>query len=191
MLAGFTGFMDTNMSKVPDNSDLLRQLMDNMTDNIFFKDRDHKFIMVNKANATWFGFEEPQEAIGMDDFDLFDAEFAQSALEDEKRVMETGEPMLGDEEQTVRDGMVVWGSVTKIPLRDKDGNIIGCIGIGRDITDLKRKEFELEDANNKLNQASEQIAEDLCMAAKLQKTFLPQTYPSFTSNDGKELLDFH
>ena len=131
------------MIRLPDNLNLLQQLMDHMTDNIFFKDRDHRFIMINQANARWFGFEDPQEAIGKSDFDLFDEAFARQAYEDEERIMATGSPMLGDEEQTDHDGEKVWGHVTKIPLRDNAGQIIGIIGIGRDITALKRKEIEL------------------------------------------------
>jgi sigma-B regulation protein RsbU (phosphoserine phosphatase) len=185
------GLGDVIMSKIPSNANLLQQLMDNMTDNIFFKDRDHKFIMINQANARWFGFSNSQEAVGKTDFDLFEEEFAQKAQEDEEQVMASGTPMLGDEEQTVHDGEVVWGHVTKVPLRDNAGQVIGIIGIGRDITVLKHKESELADANRKLAAANDQISEDLQMAARLQQTFLPQNYPSFTSADGKELLSFH
>jgi len=177
------------MSKPADNADLLKQLMDSSPDNIFFKDRDHRFIMINQANARWFGFRDPQEVIGKTDFDLFEEEFAQQAQSDEERIMETGEPMLGDEEQTLHNGEVVWGHVTKVPLRDGDGNIIGIIGIGRDITRLKRKELELAETNRKLNEAKLQIETDLQMAAKLQQTFLPQSYPAFISDNGVSLLD--
>ena len=171
------------MSRLPDSLNLLQQLMDNMTDNIFFKDRDHRFIMINQANARWFGFEDPQEAIGKSDFDLFDEAFARQAYEDEERIMATGSPMLGDEEQTDHDGEKVWGHVTKIPLRDNTGQIIGIIGIGRDITALKRKEIELAEANR-------QIEADLYMAAQLQQTFLPQSYPLYHAADGRQLLEF-
>jgi len=179
------------MSIIPSNADLLQQLMDNITDNIFFKDRDHRFIMINRANARWFGFSTPQDAIGKTDFDLFESAFARQALEDEDRIMESGEPMLGNEEQTVHNGEVVWGHVTKIPLRDSAGEVIGIIGIGRDITELKRKELELAETNRKLNEARLQLEADLQMAAKLQQTFLPQCYPSFISDNGGSLLDIH
>lgn len=168
-----------------DNVDLLQQLMDNIGDNIFFKDRDGKFIMINKANAEWFGLEDPREAVGRDDFDFFTKEHALKQREEEQRIMDTGKPVLCEEQGDDRDGFSVgWGSVTKMPLRDKDGNIIGTMGIGRDITELKNKE-------QKLKQAHEQMAEDLRMAAKLQQTFLPQNYPSFTDDSGRALIQFH
>ncbi len=82
------------MNRMPENSSLLQQLMDNMTDNIFFKDRESKFIMINESDAKWLGFSNAQEAEGKSDFDLFYQAFAQTAREDELRVMETGEPMV-------------------------------------------------------------------------------------------------
>jgi len=179
------------MNNLPDNLNLLQQLMDNMTDNIFFKNRDHQFIMINRANAEWFGFASPAEAVGKTDFDLFADEFARKAQEDENLIMASEQPMLGDEEQTLHNGEQVWGHVTKVPLRDINGNVIGIIGIGRDITALKRKELELAEANLKLNETARQIEADLQMAARLQQTFLPQTYPQFVTDDGQPLLDFY
>jgi sigma-B regulation protein RsbU (phosphoserine phosphatase) len=171
------------MSKTPKNVDLLQQLMDNIADNIFFKDSDSKFIMINKANAGWFGLDDPREVVGMDDFNFFKKEHALRQVEEEQWIMETGKPVIAEEQATSRDGFTGWGSVTKMPLRDKDGKIIGTMGIGRDISELKNKELELKKAN-------EQIAEDLHMAAKLQQAFLPHSYPSFNDAEGHSLIKF-
>ena len=131
-----------------DNVDLLQQLMENIDDNIFFKDSDSKFIMINKANAQWFGLEDPREVVGMDDFDFFTKEHALKQREEEVQIMETGIPVIAEEQATSRDddGYTGWGSVTKVPLRDKHGNIMGTMGIGRDISELKNKELELKEA---------------------------------------------
>lgn len=131
------------MSNTPGNADLLQQLMDNITDNIFFKDRDGKFIMINKANAEWFGLKDPGEAVGRDDFDFFEEEHARKQAEEELEIMQTGRPVLCEEQSSGHGGHIGWGSVTKVPLRDKDGQIIGTMGIGRDISELKNKEVEL------------------------------------------------
>jgi sigma-B regulation protein RsbU (phosphoserine phosphatase) len=140
--------------------------------------------MINKANARWFGLEDPREIVGKDDFDFFRKEHALKQIEEEKWIMETGTPVIGEEQATSRDGFVGWGSVTKVPLRDKDGNIIGTMGIGRDISELKYKELELKRVND-------QVAEDLQMAAKLQQAFLPQSYPSFNDAEGRSLIQFY
>lgn len=172
------------MSKIPENADLLQQLMDNIEDNIFFKDSDSKFLMVNKANARWFGLDDPQEVVGKDDFDFFEEEHARAQRQEEQWIMQTGKPVLGETQASRNGGHVGWGSVTKLPLRDNDGQIIGTMGIGRDISALKEKEQELKEAHD-------QIAEDLQMAAKLQQAFLPQSYPSFINADNQPLIQFH
>lgn len=167
-----------------DNVDLLQQLMDNIADNIFFKDRDGKFIMINKANAEWFGLHDPLEAVGRDDFDFFTREHAAKQREEEQWIMDTGKPILCEEQGNDRDGFPAgWGSVTKVPLRDKEGHVIGTMGIGRDISDLKNKELELKCAND-------QIAQDLRMAAAVQQTLLPQHYPAFINDEGRPLIRF-
>jgi len=172
------------MSKKPENSDLLRQLMDNIEDNIFFKDSDSKFIMINKANAKWFGVDDPKEVVGKDDFDFFEEKHALEQREEERWIMQTGKSVLGEAQASDHGGHAGWGSVTKIPLRNKDGKIIGTMGIGRDISELKNKELELKKAHD-------QIMEDLRLAAKLQQAFLPQGYPSFVDADNRPLIQFH
>ena len=172
------------MSDTPDQVDLLQQLMDNIEDNIFFKDADSKFIMINKANAKWFGLNDPSDAIGKDDFDFFDEKHALEQREEERIIMQTGKPILGEAQASGHGGHIGWGSVTKIPLRDKEGGIIGTMGIGRDISELKNKEQELKKAND-------QIEEDLHLAAKLQQAFLPRDYPTYLNAAGQPLINFY
>jgi len=186
------------MRKKNETSELLQQLMDNITDHIYFKDLDSRFILMNKADSKWLGVVSPEEAIGKTDFDFFEEEHAQAYLQDEKRIMETGEPMIGIEEEEIwEDGHATWVSTTKIPLRNKDGEITGCIGIGRDITERKEQEFklkayakELKKYNQQLKALNDQMQEDLEMAANLQQAFFPQSYPSFTTTQGTPLVDF-
>jgi sigma-B regulation protein RsbU (phosphoserine phosphatase) len=172
------------MSKKSENADLLQQLMDNIEDNIFFKDLDSKFIMINKANARWFGVNSPQEVVGKDDFDFFGKEHAKKQIEEERWIMQTGKSILGEVQSQHEGEQVNWGSVTKMPLRNKDGQIIGTMGIGRDISELKNKEQELKKAHD-------QIVDDLRLAAKLQQAFLPQSYPAFVDADNRPLIQFH
>jgi len=169
---------------VAKNRYLLRQLIENIDDNVFFKDREHKFIMINEANARWFGFDDPNDAVGKSDFDLFDAEFAQQAFDDEEVIMTTGKGMKRDAEKTIHNGKVVWGSVSKVPIRDEEGEICGIMGIGRDITQLKQREAELEAAHG-------QMAQDLRVAASLQKAFLPNNYPRICGGDGLLPVQFN
>src|SRR6201993_4108054 len=59
---------------------LLKTLMDSLPDHIYFKDRESRFIAVNRAMAALFGLEDPADVLGKTDADLFTREHAQAAL---------------------------------------------------------------------------------------------------------------
>ena len=113
---------------------LLSDLMDRIPDVIYFKDRQGRLIMVNQAHAKGLGL-KPEEVIGKTDFDLFPKERAEIMSKDDMYVMKTGKPIIDKIERATRtDGIDNYVSTTKIPRRNKKGQIIGLIGITRDIT---------------------------------------------------------
>jgi diguanylate cyclase (GGDEF)-like protein/PAS domain S-box-containing protein len=113
-----------------------RNLLANPEERVFFKDLDSRFLLV----STGFLLEEANgrtldEVVGRSDFDLFSDEHAVAAYEDERRVIRTGEALVAKvERETFRDRPDAWVSTTKLPLRDKDGRIVGTFGISRDVT---------------------------------------------------------
>src|SRR5579875_3781446 len=116
----------TNIS----DSYLLFMLMEHAPDSIYFKDRESRFIRINRGLAQRFGLTDPAQAIGKTDFDFFSAEHARQAYLDEQEVIRTGRPMLSREEAEYwPDGRVTWASTTKLPLLDQDGVVIGTFGI--------------------------------------------------------------
>lgn len=136
---------------------LLRALLDSSPDNIYFKDRDSKFIKCSRALAARMGFQNHDDLIGKSDFDLFSEVHAQPAFEDEQNIIRTGKPVIGKvEKETWRDGTESWVLTTKMPLRDRSGKTMGTFGVSRDITELKRAEAKLEATHRQLLQASGQ-----------------------------------
>ncbi len=159
---------------------LLMNLLDNISDQIYFKNRDSHFIMVNKASAEWHKLKSPEEAVGLTDFDVYKEEDARRMLEDEQRILKSGEAMLGIEEHEVwQDGEEAWVSTSKMPLHDEDGSIIGTFGISRDITEQKNAEIRAARFAEENRQFRLRMEQELHIAGQLQKTFFPHTYPVF------------
>src|SRR5690606_15654963 len=79
--------------------DLLSALLDGATDYIYFKDRQSRFTRINQHMAEAFGFDQPSDAIGKSDRDLFTDEHADGAFQDEQQVMETGLPLIDKTER--------------------------------------------------------------------------------------------
>ena len=125
-------------------SNLLNALMEHIPDRIYFKDKESRFLAVSKSKAEGTGFSR-KEFKGKTDFDFFPEEKAKVMREDEVKIMETGKPVV-DQIQQIKlpDGKEKWYSVTKIPFYDKSGNIMGTLGISRDVTRLKTLELEKE-----------------------------------------------
>jgi len=143
---------------------LLRTLMDNLPDVIYFKDLASRFTHINRALARSFGLDDPAQAVGKSDFDFFTGEHAQQAFADEQEIIRTGQAMLGKEEkETWPDGHVTWASTTKMPLRDSNGKIIGTFGVSRGITRRKQAEEELRNAKEAAEAANRAKSDFLAM----------------------------
>ena len=135
--------------------DLLRTLMDGLPDLVFVKDREGRFITVNQALATFFGAQTPEDLVGKTDFEFVPEELARSFVEDDQRVMASGEPLIAREEPNEdSSGNVSYFLTTKVPLCDADGQVVGLVGIGRDITNLKKAQQELTKARDAADAAN-------------------------------------
>jgi diguanylate cyclase (GGDEF)-like protein/PAS domain S-box-containing protein len=135
--------------------DLFRAMMDNTTDGIYFKDRESRFLLINRAQSIRFGIGDSSEAVGKRDFDFFSEQHAREAYNDEQRIVSSMEPFLNKEEkETWPDGHETWVSTTKFPLRGEDGSIIGSFGISRDITERKSIEISILQTNEELEKTN-------------------------------------
>jgi len=124
--------------------DFLNALLDTLPDSVYFKNRRSQFLRISRSLAASIGVGDPGDAIGKSDLDFFGAEHAHAAREDERRIVETGEAVIGKlEREAPLLGQKRWVSTTKVPLRNQWGAIIGTLGLSRDVTLLKQYEDEL------------------------------------------------
>jgi diguanylate cyclase (GGDEF)-like protein/PAS domain S-box-containing protein len=122
----------------------MNALMEGVTDSIYFKDLQSRFLIINNGLARKLGIKDPKEAIGKTDFDFFTKEHAQQAYFDEQNIIKTGKPIVNiEEKETWRVRENEWVLTTKMPFYDKEGNIMGTFGISRDITDRKKAEEKI------------------------------------------------
>jgi diguanylate cyclase (GGDEF)-like protein/PAS domain S-box-containing protein len=120
-------------------------LMDNIPDSIYFKDRKSRFVLINRALADKFRLKSTEESIGKTDFDFFSKEYAKPRYDGEQHIIKTGKSLIEQEKEEVIEGkQKKWVSATKVPWYDENNNIIGILGITRDITDRKKAEEKIE-----------------------------------------------
>jgi PAS domain S-box-containing protein len=102
--------------------------------------------------AHLMGVTTPDELLGRTDFEFFVPELASKYYEDEQTVMRTGLPLISQEERSFdsRTGEEAWLLTSKVPWRDRQGQIVGIMGIGRNITELKRAQEALAEAHREL-----------------------------------------
>lgn len=135
------------------DNDCLRALLDNLPDDISFKDLASRFIRINRSMLEQFGVESEADAMGKTDFDFCGVSHAAKAFTDEQTIIKTRAPVLDEEEHEIDSaGNTRWLTTTKMPRFDRKGDVVGIFGVSRDITSRK-----LEEADRQLAQKLESI----------------------------------
>jgi light-regulated signal transduction histidine kinase (bacteriophytochrome) len=100
------------------------------------------------------GADTPDDLVGKTDFDFYLPEMAERYYADEQAIFQSGQPMIDHEERVIdqRTGQPHWMSSTKVPLWDGQGQMVGLVGMSRDITERKQAEEEIRRLNIELEQ---------------------------------------
>ncbi|MDQ8205296.1 ATP-binding protein [Pelagicoccus sp. SDUM812003] len=141
----------------------LLAIIDNLPDFIYVKDRQSRFLNANQRLVDFFGQEKRADLIGRTDFDFCEPELAQKYYDDDQRIIATGETLHQREEAARNErGQHIDLYTSKAPLRDPEtGEIIGIVGIGRDITELTKARRALSKQAEDLTLQKQELAETL------------------------------
>ncbi|MGA7160867.1 MAG: response regulator [Bacteroidota bacterium] len=129
---------------------LLRTVIDNLPDGIYTKDLLCRKTLANPVDVSNMGLRSEADALGKDDFAIFQKEVAEGFHADDLTVLQTGKPVTNREEYMIdAKGRKRWLLTSKIPLKDQKGQITGLVGIGHDITEDRRAEEALRESKEK------------------------------------------
>ncbi|KAA0131543.1 PAS domain S-box protein [Gimesia chilikensis] len=138
-------------------SELLQAVVNGVSDAVFVKNREGRYLLFNQAAAKFVG-KPIQEVIGKDDTEVFPGPDAQRIMENDRKVMESNEL------QTIEEILVTTGgprtfSAHKVPYRNQHGDVIGTIGISRDVTEQREAELARQETQERFEQLAENIEE--------------------------------
>lgn len=145
-----------NERRLKGERSMLRTLIDNIPDYVYVKDRESKHIINNRAMVKLIGATSEVETLGRSSIDFFGDGVASGYLEEDRQILTTGQAMVNFEESTVtKDGELKYLLTTKVPLTDDQGQVIGIVGISRDITRQKMIELDLRTSKYFLERAQQ------------------------------------
>ena len=135
---------------------LLRTVTENSPDPIFLKDRDSRILLANAATCAVMG-KPADQIIGKTDIEVYaDPALGRAVMENDARVMESRQTLVIEEVVPGPDGPRTYLS-TKTPYRDRDGCVIGIVGVARDITARKRAEEALRKSEQEFRALAESV----------------------------------
>ncbi len=136
---------------IAEERNLLRTLIDAIPEYIFVKDTRHCTLLSNLARTHFYGLTSSEETIGKSDFDFVPPEMAAQYHAKEDHLFQTLQPLINDEEQILDAHRgLIWASTTKVPLHNLNGELIGLVGITRDISEQKLREQQLRESQKML-----------------------------------------
>ena len=141
------------------NSAILDLFINNISQFVFWKDRNSVYLGCNKNFASYAGYEHPNEIKGKTDYDLpWSKEEADFFIKIDTEVMNSGIPQLNfEEQQTLVNGSSRWLSTSKMPIFDAEKRVVGILGWYIDITPYKSMQLQINEQNNTLLEYSLQL----------------------------------
>lgn len=133
---------------------MLRTLIDNLPDAIYVKDALGRKLIANTADLRMMNSASEAEIIGKTDPEIFNSQAGMRGYTEDMSVLKTGQPLVDHEECYIdENGNRQWRLTSKIPLYNEQGQIVGLVGLGRNITGQKLSEEQLLIAKDKAEES--------------------------------------
>jgi sigma-B regulation protein RsbU (phosphoserine phosphatase) len=165
----------------------LRQLIDCVPVQIYFKDCASSFVLANQRMADWIGVGSTSAMVGRHDRDFFNAAHWERAEADEKEILKTRQPITGKLEHEIRcgTGEQTWVLTSKFPWFDHLGRLKGTFGVSSDVTDLVKAQREATALAVELQIRNKAYEEELQLAREIQQALASGSFPQTRSADGR------
>jgi len=166
-----TAYLDRRhvLSELQEADRRLTFLLENTTAVMYLKDTEGRYVFVNAEYERLFGV-ETDDLVGQYDEDIHPPEVAAAVEANDRRVLETGEPLEVEEQITVDGDDRTYLSL-KVPTLDTAGEVEGVFGVSTEITERKKREQQLEGLNRAIPrllsaETVEEVAECGVVAAR-------------------------
>lgn len=189
--AGSTDFsIPLSLDQSLKDKELLKLVLDNIPQYIFWKNRDSVYLGCNRRWAEMAGV-DPEQVVGLTDADLpWTPEQQEWYLTCDRQVMETNAPMLRiKQSQLQADGKLTWRETNKLPLHDAQGNVIGLLGTIEDITERKQAEDFLRQSKAKYKKLAQREKLINAIATQIRSSLNLDTILHTVVQQVRQLLD--
>lgn len=170
-----------------EDRDLFRTLINYLPDNIYFKNRESRFVIANEATARKMKVRTPSDIIGSTDANFFSQEMCEIARREEEEIMRTGRPITNRiHHETWKGGKNTWSRVSKFPWFGADGTVKGIVGISSDVTKLIETQQRYQRLAKHLDERNKALEKEIGLAREIQQALQPINIPDreWTHRDG-------
>lgn len=179
-----------------EDRDLFRNLINFLPDNIYYKNRESRFVMANEATAKKMGVNTPSDLIGCKDTHFFADETTSVARSEELEIMRTGVPITNRiHQESWKDGESSWCRLSKFPWYDAHGNIKGIVGISSDVTELIKTQQRYRRLAEQLDERNRALEKEISLAREIQHALQPLRIPdrkwTDTTGNTRRIARFH
>ncbi len=156
-----------------EEKDLFRTLINYLPDNIYFKNRESRFVLANEATAKKMGVPTPSDLIGCKDTHFFAD--ATVARQEELEVMNSRKPITNRVHlETWKGGHRSWSRISKFPWYAGDGSVKGIVGISSDVTELIETQLRYQNMAQQLDERNRILEHEISLAREVQRALQPQ-----------------